>query len=207
MPATTSRERVLRRAEQLFTARGYTAVSMRDIAESLAMRQASLYYHVPEGKEQLYVEVALRNLRRHEKGVREAIGMTTGRALDVRLLAVGEWFMNNAPLRLLSMLETDMAALSPEQAEYLTGQAYQSLFAPVASLFAAAQERGEIRLIDPAQLAGYFLSLMDGISYSVTSGIADKPMDVLVRDALDILLNGLWATEKEGRKARINRED
>jgi hypothetical protein len=99
--------------------------------------------------------------------------------------------MNNAPLRLLSMLETDMAALSAEHAEQLTRQAYRALFAPIAGLFAEAQQRGEIRAIDPAQLAGYFLSLMDGISYSSTSGITTTAMDVLVKDAIDILLVGL----------------
>jgi AcrR family transcriptional regulator len=192
--STTSRERVLQCAAQLFGARGYTAVSMRDIADSLAMRQASLYYHVPEGKEQLYAEVALRGLRRHQQGIQEAIAATRDHSLDIRLLAVGEWFMNNAPLRLLSMLETDMAALSEKQAAYLTTQAYEMLFAPVAKLFADAQKRGEIRAIDPAQIAGYFLSLMDGISYSVTSGFARTSMDRLIGDAIDLLLNGLWLT-------------
>ena len=65
------------------------------------------------------------------------------------------------------------------------------------ALFAEAQERNEIRDVDPAQLAGYFLSLMDGISYSSTSGFVDTAMDVLVRDAIDVLLNGLWEQEAE----------
>ena len=188
---TDSRQRVLDRAERLFTARGYTAVSMRDIADSLAMRQASLYYHVPEGKEQLYIEVAMRNLQRHRQGISEAIAATVDKQLGERLAAVAHWFMDSAPLRLLSMLETDMAALSEEHAAYLTEQAYQALFAPIAALFAEAQERGEIRAISSMQLAGYFLALMDGISYSATSGMADKAMDVLMADALDILMNGL----------------
>jgi AcrR family transcriptional regulator len=143
--STASRERVLNSAEQLFHERGYTAVSMRDIADSLAMRQASLYYHVPEGKEQLYVEVATRNLRRHQKGINEAISATEGQQLEVRLWAIAHWFMNNAPLRLLSMLETDMAALSAEHADLLTRQAYRALFAPIARLFAEAQQRASPR--------------------------------------------------------------
>ena len=195
--STSSRERVLNSVEQLFNTRGYTAVSMRDIADSLAMRQASLYYHVPEGKEQLYIEVAMRNLRRHQAGINQAIAATRNRSLEVQLLAVSFWFMDNAPLRLLSMLETDMAALSIRHAEYLIEQAYQTLFAPVATLFSEAQKRGEIRAIDSVQLARYFLSLMDGISYCITSGFADTAMDVLIRDALDILLNGLHEQNAE----------
>ncbi len=189
--STASRERVIDRAGQLFGARGYTAVSMRDIADSLSMRQASLYYHVPEGKEQLYVEVALRNLQRHQQGILDALASTTHRKLETRLWAVAVWFMDTAPLRLLSMLETDMVALSEEHADLLIGKAHQALFSPVAALFAEAQERGEIRAVDPAQLAGYFLSLMDGISYCMTSGLVDTTIDVLVKDALDIFLKGL----------------
>lgn len=196
--STASRERVLNSAEQLFQERGYTAVSMRDIADSLAMRQASLYYHVPEGKEQLYVEAATRNLRRHQVGIGEAISATEGQELETRLWAVAHWFMNNAPLRLLSMLETDMAALSAEHADQLTRQAYRALFAPIAGLFAEAQQRGEIRAIAPAQLAGYFLSLMDGISYSSTSGITPTAMNVLIKDAIDILLVGLQQADNTG---------
>ena len=187
-----SRERVLNSAENLFNARGYTAVSMRDIADSLAMRKASLYYYAPNGKEQLYIEVALRNLHRHRDGIIQAIAATKHSSLEVQLLAVSFWFMDNLPLRLFSMLETDTVALSREHAAHLIEQAYRSLFAPIATLFGEAQRRGEIRTRDPAQLAGYFLSLMDGISYSSTSGFADTAMDVLIRDALDILLNGLY---------------
>ena len=137
--STSSRERVLNSVEQLFNTRGYTAVSMHDIADALAMRQASLYYHVPEGKEQLYVEVVMRNPTRHQAGINQAIAAIKNRGLETQLLAISFWFMDNAPLRLLSMLETDMVALSTEHAEYLIEQAYQTLFAPIATLFSDAQ--------------------------------------------------------------------
>jgi AcrR family transcriptional regulator len=190
--STSAKARVLDRAEHLFNDRGYTGVSMRDIADSLAIRQASLYYHVPEGKEQLYVEVATRSLRRHQAGIDQIVAEIQEKRLDLRLLALADWFIGHAPLRLLSMLETDMASLSAEHAQLLTRLAYESLFVPIAKIFAEAQERGEIREIDPPQLAGYFLSLMDGISYSSTSGLVDTEMDVLAGNALDVLLNGLY---------------
>ena len=54
-------ERLLNVAEHLFLTRGYAAVSMRDIADALHVRQATLYYHVPEGKNQLFLKVAERS--------------------------------------------------------------------------------------------------------------------------------------------------
>lgn len=106
-------------AEQLFHERGYASVSMRDIADSLTMRQASLYYHVPQGKEQLYVEVTARNLQRHQAGIGKVLTASKDRGVDTRLAAVGDWFRSNTPLRLLSMLETDFSALSEKNARYL----------------------------------------------------------------------------------------
>jgi hypothetical protein len=42
--------------------------------------------------------------------------------------------------------------------------------------------------------------MIDGISYSSTSGFADTATDVLIRDALDILLNGLYEQKQKFSK-------
>ncbi|MBZ0309485.1 MAG: TetR/AcrR family transcriptional regulator, partial [Anaerolineae bacterium] len=52
-------------AEHLFAERGYTAVTLRDIAEAVGLRHASLYHHVPGGKEALFIEVTERTMKRH----------------------------------------------------------------------------------------------------------------------------------------------
>ncbi len=193
MDANQSRERVLSAAERLFHERGYNAVSMRDIADALGIRQASLYHHVPEGKEQLYVEVTRRGLRRHREGLDEVVSQSEP-DVEARLLAAGQWLMDHAPLKLLSMLETDMPAISEENAQKLTYMAFQCFFLPLKALFEEAMEKGEIRAFDPDQLAGHFLSMMDGISYTATAGHTDVPMNRLTADMLDIFLNGIRIT-------------
>ncbi|MEH3023575.1 MAG: TetR/AcrR family transcriptional regulator [Pseudomonas oryzihabitans] len=50
------RERLLQAALRLFVARGYHAVSMRDLARCLGVQAGSLYYHV-QSKEDLLVEL------------------------------------------------------------------------------------------------------------------------------------------------------
>jgi AcrR family transcriptional regulator len=187
---TDARERVLNTAELLFNERGYTAVSMRDIAHSLDMRQASLYYHVPQGKEQLFVEVAERTLERHHEGLNKAIAAAPPQ-MTAQLRAAAGWFTANLPLRLLSMLETDMAAISEEQAARLVALANEALFAPVTRIFTEAAARGEIRPLNPQNLAGNFLAMMDGISYSSTSGHTPEDVADLVDQALDLFLNGV----------------
>jgi AcrR family transcriptional regulator len=189
--ATSAKERVLIAAEKLFHDRGYNAVSMRDIADALEMRQASLYYHVPDGKEQLFVEVTERSLHRNLAGLNEAITHAEPN-VAAQLKAAAQWFASQMPMKLLSMLETDMPSISPENAQKLTFLAYQSMFMPIARLFQKAIEQGEVRQMDPNALSGYFLSLMDGVSYSATAGFASDPIEQLIDDMIDVLLNGAY---------------
>lgn len=190
MKNTEARERVLDTAERLFHERGYSAVSMRDIADALEMRQASLYYHVPDGKEQLFVEITQRGLRRHQKGLNEIIAQAEP-DVQSQLRAASRWLVDHAPIKLLSMLETDMPVISTENAQKMTYMAFQCFFNPLTRLFEEAVERGEIRSFDPNQLAGHFLSMMDGISYTTTAGHTPVPMSQLAEEMIDILLNGI----------------
>jgi AcrR family transcriptional regulator len=61
-------------AQQLFAARGYTSVTLKDIADRLGIKQASLYYHFPGGKEDLFVEVMIHHLEQRRQGLEQIIG-------------------------------------------------------------------------------------------------------------------------------------
>ena len=52
----TTRDQILRTALDLFSAQGYDATSLRQIAERLGITKAALYYHFP-AKEHLVVEL------------------------------------------------------------------------------------------------------------------------------------------------------
>ncbi|NOK61961.1 MAG: TetR/AcrR family transcriptional regulator [Chloroflexi bacterium AL-N1] len=60
-----ARKRVLDAAKRLFSQRRYNAVTLRDIAAEVGIRHISLYYHVPGGKEALFIEVTERSLQHH----------------------------------------------------------------------------------------------------------------------------------------------
>ncbi|MCA1995449.1 MAG: TetR/AcrR family transcriptional regulator, partial [Coleofasciculus sp. S288] len=69
---SNARERVLIAAETLFRQRGYNTVTMRDIAEEVGIRQASLYHHFPT-KEQLFITVTEQVFERHRNGLQQAL--------------------------------------------------------------------------------------------------------------------------------------
>ena len=58
-PATSTRERILDIALELFTEQGYDKTSLRDIAERLGTTKAALYYHF-KSKSDILLELHLR---------------------------------------------------------------------------------------------------------------------------------------------------
>lgn len=49
-----TRRQILTKAAELFLAKGYKGVSMKEIAEAVEVTSAALYYHFPKGKEDLF---------------------------------------------------------------------------------------------------------------------------------------------------------
>lgn len=194
--SSESRQRVLDAAERLFMEHGYGAVTLRDIAQSLGIRQASLYYHFPEGKEQLYVAVVERLMTRHQAGLEEVI-QQAGPDLAAQLEAVTHWFGGQPPIHFLGMMHADLPALSPEARALVARLAYQALFMPLRTAFTAAQERGEARPLDPDLLAGFFVSLLDGITFSLSQQQRlSRP--VMSQAMLSLFLDGLRPRPEPG---------
>jgi AcrR family transcriptional regulator len=179
-----SKERVLQIAEQLFSERGYAAVTLRDIADELGMKQASLYYHVPGGKESLFIEVTERMLRRHRNGLEDAI-VHAGNGIEDQLMAAAEWLLSQP-----RMSQSDMPAISEHEAIRLSTIAYESLLVPVGSIFRRAYEQGQIRINNFNLLSGSLIAIVQGI-HNLESRNVRQPKTELVHIMLDALLNGI----------------
>jgi AcrR family transcriptional regulator len=192
-----SRQRLLDTAQALFHERGYRAVTMQDIAQELGIRQASLYYHVPNGKEQLFVEVATRGFEQHRRGLQAALDAAEP-GLENQLKAAAQWFASRPSMNLLGMMHADMPALSIDNHQQLNHLASQCLFQPLAEVFASAAARGEIRPLQPDLMAGAFLALMDGISYSSEHQPGTPPRQVMAEAIISMLLDGLRPRGQEG---------
>ena len=181
--------RVLEMAERLFMDKGYAAITLRDIAEALGIRQASLYYHFPDGKEQLYEDVVARVFERHRSGLEEAIAQAEPE-LAAQLHAAAAWLGSQPAINFLGMMYADLPALSPLKARAIAQRAYGAMFRPLRGAFVAAQARGEIRPVNADLMAGFFISLMDGITFSLTQQ-EHLPRPQLVEEAVRLMLDGL----------------
>lgn len=185
-----ARERVLQAAETLFNEFGYTAVTVHHIAKKLDIKAASLYYHAPGGKEELFVMVMERSLERHRAGIQSALE-AAGSDLSARCKAIISWFLSQGPLGYLRLLMSDLAGIDESLANRLRNLARESLTLPIVKVFEEAQRQGEISTGHPELLVSNLLSMVDGIWYASTIQHSDSSMEEMASSYIDMLLNGL----------------
>ncbi len=188
--SSLARERLLDVAERLFQERGLARVTMREIADAVGVRQASLYHHAPRGKAQLYREVFERMIARHRTGLESAL-LAAGPRLRPRLRAVADWYVGQAPMNFLRMMTSDMPALGKDEAAALEGPAYAALMMPITEALRDAVRSGEARAVDPDLLAGSLLAILDAVAFA--DGRAYGPHDprTMAYTMIDVLLDGL----------------
>lgn len=186
---STARERLLTSAEQLFSERGYTAVTLRDIAEAVGVRQASLYHYFPGGKEQIFVTVTELGLERVRRELTSAANATLGQDLCVRLARCVHVLIGQPPIDLARMIRSDMPAIHPEHADRMTRQAFDALMVPLADVFRSARERGEQRMEDDLLLAGWLLGLIETIQ--IASQFSPRSSAMMANDLIDVLIDGV----------------
>jgi AcrR family transcriptional regulator len=188
--AVIGKNRILDTAAHLFHERGYKSITMRDIAAEVGIRQPSLYYHFPQGKEELFVEVTRQAFKQHQRGLTHAIA-SADPDLQSQLLAVSEWFASRPPLHLLSMMHTDMPELSDEHRRHVFETASETVFQPIAAIFSRAATFQEIHPVDPHLLAGTFLAMLDGFAQAEQGNLGGLSRQEMARQMIPVLLNGL----------------
>lgn len=190
-----ARERVLDAAAKLFAERGYAGVTLRDIATAVGIRHASLYYHVPGGKEELFVEVTQRHLAQHRQGL-TATMMAVGPAIKRQLYAAAEWFLSQPPIDLVRMSHADMPAIAADEAVRLSEMALNALITPVEDVLRAAKERGEIQHDDLGLIAGGLVGMIANL-HSVPDYAFAEPQAInknryeMAQKLIDVMLRGL----------------
>jgi AcrR family transcriptional regulator len=186
---SAARERVLNVAEHLFGEKGYKGVTLRDIAKELGIRQASLYYHVPGGKEALYVAVMKQSMKRHREGLEQAIASTKS-DITSQLQAAARWLLSQPPMNYTRMLQSDMSAISEENAEELRQISFLSLIIPLGTVFQTAVPNTPIGLAKARTLAGAFLSIVEGI-HALPSHYSSQPKEQIADIIIDTLIHGI----------------
>lgn len=183
------RERAMDSAERLFGRRGYTAVTLRDIGTDLGLSHASLYYHFPGGKEELFVAVTERSIHRHGEALRRVIEEQCCN-LRNRLLGIARWLLSQPPLDLIRMSESDMPALDPVAAARLMRQMHEQILLRLQSVLEEAHEAAEIRCHNPGLVGASLLGMIESF-HSMPEIAVQKSRESMAAQMIDILLRGM----------------
>lgn len=183
------RSLVLSVAERHFSDRGYNGVTLRDIADELGIRQASLYHHFPAGKDELFVEVTEYAMDRHADGLQEAASSAPD-DLELQLQAIAHWMLSQPPVDLSRMLRSDVAAFPEYTRQRLIESAFGSLIQPIEEVFDQGIRRERLRSANSCRtLAGSFLGIMEAIQ--VSEQFDSQSPAAMADDMIAVLMDGL----------------
>lgn len=189
LPDNETSQQILHVAERLFAARGYTAVKLRDIADAVGMKHASLYYYMPGGKEQLFIRVFEYSFERHKRGLMDAIN-SAGTSIRDQLYAVADWFVTQPAMPLDRFQQGDRPELSETDVQRLMSLAYESLRTPIISALVRAQDEGAVRLED-FDLAAMALIILVQSTYNIPYA-RPEIRKAVARQLVNMLMDG-WA--------------
>ena len=191
-----SKRRVIARARQLFERRGFSAVTMDDIASGLGMSKKTLYQLFPN-KEELAREALLETFREVEREVEAARGgedRDFGDRLRDHVLVVSGRY-RQLETALLDDLERTSPALHALYEELSRGLIERQF----GSLFAAGVKAGQLRAdLDPKLVVRAVESLSAGLLRpGVLGALGLSPLQAF-EAIFDIVLNGIRVRERPG---------
>ncbi|MCA1669247.1 MAG: TetR/AcrR family transcriptional regulator [Thermomicrobia bacterium] len=184
-------------ASTLFSARGYSATSVRDIARALDMQGGSLYAHI-SSKEDVLWNIVNRAAERFHAAVRPIANGTECAAERLRGMARAHVRVITDDIEHATVFLHEWRFLGPERRAAIARQrdAYEAYFRAV---IAEGMVSGEFRRVDP-KMAG--LGILSGLN-----GIAQwyRPHGPLAPDAIadafaDLFLCGLCRPQLDETK-------
>jgi AcrR family transcriptional regulator len=182
------RAEIVAAATQIFAARGYGGVGMRDIADAVGIRGASLYHHFPS-KEEILFAICLTVTR---EPVEENLPLLDAAGTpSERLAALVRAHIRHLRRRRLEYLvgAHERASLTPEHLAEVDEYRYY-YNRRVREVLAAGMRAGEFRELDPKLVALGMLDMLNGVSAWIR-GDSDADVEAVEQTYLRLLFDGL----------------
>ena len=196
-PADSASAHVLDAAERVFLERGYAGTRLRDLADALGVRPASLYHHAPGGKRELWDRVVARAFDRHRDGL-QAAAEGAGTDLRAQLGAMAAWLLGQPTVNVAALATSGIGTAPEGEAHATAERVYGALMVPVAEVYRQAQARGEVGDgPSPDLFAGVFVTAVNALAPTERAGSLPRPKEELAAEVVALLLDG--ALRSEGR--------
>ena len=156
-----TRRQILTKAAELFLAKGYKGVSMKELAKAVEVTSAALYYHFPKGKEDLFTTM-IQTVFVDEGMAR--IDQTLATTQDIRerlTLLTSTLLMLPLDERLSMLLRDAREHLKDPEHQQIILSLLDRIKRQVTKLFQAAHDACEIRLDLPINaLVGLYMGML-----------------------------------------------
>ena len=158
-----TRQQILEAARELFLARGYKGVSMKEVAEEVQVTSAALYYHFPGGKQDLFFNIVQMMLEDWTQGALLAAAQSQG--LQERLGRLTQYLLT-LPIDRFSILARDIHEnVLDRETQRVALEQLQNVFVQhVRDMFQQAIDAGEINGEIPADVLA---TIYEGMSISL----------------------------------------
>ena len=158
-----TRQQILKAARELFLARGYKGVSMKEVAEEVQVTSAALYYHFPGGKQDLFFSIIQMMLEEWTQGA--LLATTQAQGLREGLIKLTQYLLT-LPIDRFSILARDIHenVLDRETQRVALEQLQHVFVQHVTDLFQQAIDAGEITREIPAAVLA---TMYEGMSISL----------------------------------------
>src|SRR6266567_2361284 len=156
-----TRRQILSKAAELFLAKGYKGVSMKELAEAVEVTSAALYYHFPKGKEDLFTKM-IQTLFLEEgiAGIDQTLGTMSGLRERLNVLTAS---LLTLPLdeRFAMLLRDAREYIKDPESQRIILSLLDRIKQQVMGLFQAAHDAGEIRSDIPVTvLVGLYMGML-----------------------------------------------
>jgi AcrR family transcriptional regulator len=183
-PDSSGRDTILEVAARLFSEKGYSGVSIRDIAQDCGMTNAALYYHF-KNKDDLYLAVMRSG---HEKTM-ESIAQLSELKGDIRahlkdLVACYVEIMQEQR-QTFHNVRRDIKSIDDARAGKLFAEIRNEFMRPIVQVIESAQARGQIIKGDANLFARLLFGMIVG---SMFEGRLKQNLQMKSED-IDLLVN------------------
>lgn len=187
MKKETRKDEILTASAKLFKEKGYSAVTMRDLAQTLGIKAASLYNHI-NSKQEILAHIILSIAEEFTEGITTILNSdqsTLGKLRNIIALHV-EITSNNS--NGMASLNNDWMHLEDEQAYYLKlRQDYEDNFR---SIIKKGIANNELKQMDLEVALFSILSTLRSLYLWIPSK-EDINKEELAANLSDVLLNGI----------------
>jgi AcrR family transcriptional regulator len=158
-----TRRQILEAARALFLARGFKGVSMKDVAEAVQVTSAALYYHFPDGKQDIFFSVMQMMIEEWARGA--LLATETAQGLRKQLDCLTQYLFT-LPIDRYALLARDINEniLDHSKKRMFLLQVRNTLSQHVTDIFQQAIDAGEIQPDIPAAVLA---AMYEGMSISV----------------------------------------